>query len=184
MTIFATVGYPGSGKGEASTVAARAGLPVVSMGDVIRRACRARCLPVTEDTLGQVATALRDVEGDDAIAVRTLALLRPTHRAYGDVLVDGIRGAAEVERFRADLGDDFHLVAIEAPFEVRLERVRTRGRDPTAEQARDLERRDRRERGYGMDEAIAAADRTIENVDTLEAFHDELETVLTRSIQA
>lgn len=178
MTVYATVGYPASGKGEAASVAADLGVPVVTMGDVIRRACRARGLPVTEDNLGRVASSIREAEGDDAIAARCLPLVSLAHRAYETVLIDGIRGKAEVDRFRSELGDTFALIAIEASFDIRLERVRARGRDPNATDASDLERRDRRERGYGMDDAIAMAEITIDNAGSLEAYQDRLAEVL------
>lgn len=179
MTVFATVGYPASGKGEVATVARSTGVPVVTMGDAVRRACRGRGLPLTESNLGQVASALRDRTGPDAIAHRCLPLVRATHGAYGAVLIDGIRNLAEVKRFRAELGDAFELIAIEAPFEVRLERVRARGRDRTATEAADLRERDRRERGYGMDEAIERADVHVDNNDDLTTFHRTVESILT-----
>ncbi|MFP4590336.1 MAG: AAA family ATPase [Halobacteriales archaeon] len=178
MTVFATVGYPASGKGEVATVARDVGVPVVTMGDFVRRACRARGLPITEANQGRVASALRDRDGPDAIAQACLPLVRAAHGAYETVLIDGIRNRSEVERFRAALGDEFHLIAVAAPFEVRLERVRARGRDETAEDAADLRERDRRERGYGMDEAIARADHRIDNAGTLEDFYRRVEELL------
>ncbi|HMK16072.1 MAG TPA: dephospho-CoA kinase, partial [Methanomicrobiales archaeon] len=37
MRVIGVVGYPASGKGEFSRIAAAAGIPVVVMGDVVRR---------------------------------------------------------------------------------------------------------------------------------------------------
>ena len=42
MRVIGTVGLAGSGKGEFATVAEETGVPVVTMGDVIRRECRGR----------------------------------------------------------------------------------------------------------------------------------------------
>ncbi len=177
MTVYATVGYPGSGKGEAAAVARELAVPVVRMGDVVRAVTRSWGLPRREDLLGQVASQLREREGADAIAARSLPLVRAVHDAYGRVLIDGIRGAVEIERFRTALGEDFSLIAIQAPFEVRLERVNARNRDGTAPDAADLRRRDERERGYGMDDAIEAADIIVDNTDTLDAYREELAAV-------
>lgn len=179
MTVVATVGYPGSGKGEVANVARRLDIPVVTMGDVVRRECRRRCLPITEANLGAVASAIRAAEGEDAIANRCLPLVDATHGAYGTVLIDGIRGIAEVTRFESAFSADFTLLAIDAPFEVRLERIRARGRDETAEGADDLRERDRRERGYGMDDAFDRADRIIDNSGSLQTFRRTVRTVLT-----
>jgi len=83
-----------------------------------------------------------------------------------------------VAAFENAFGDGFALVRIDAPFDTRLQRVRDRGRDPTAEDRADLERRDEREQGYGMDDAMAAADVAIENTDTLAAFQDRIRRLL------
>jgi dephospho-CoA kinase len=129
--------------------------------------------------MGEVATDLRERHGADAIAARSLPLIEDASQAADTVLVDGIRGAAEVERFVDAFGTDFQLVAIDAPFETRLERIRERGRDPTADARADLRERDERERGYGMDRAIENADLVIENTDSLSAFRDRVRRLLT-----
>jgi len=96
--------------------------------------------------------------------------------------VDGIRAGVEVERFEEAFGDAFTLVSIEAPFEVRAERVQARGRDNTGD-GEGLRERDERERGFGMDEAIARADVSVENTTTLEVFHEKIRAFLTDGIE-
>ncbi|MFC6905534.1 AAA family ATPase [Halalkalicoccus tibetensis] len=172
MRVIGTVGLPGSGKGEAAAVAREKGIPVVTMGDVIRRECRERGLDPA-DHHGEVAQALREEDGPLAIAERSLPLIEEGLEESELVLVDGLRSGAEVERFEEAFGEAFTLVAIEAPFDVREERLGTRGRDnPETE---DLETRDERELGFGMGEAIERADVTIENTDSLEAFRERIE---------
>jgi dephospho-CoA kinase len=179
MTVIGIVGLPGSGKSEAAAVADDLGIPVVTMGDVIRAACRDRGLdPATEH--GAVATALREENGPGAIAERSLPLIESALESADTVLVDGIRSETEVERFRDAFGEDFLLVSVDAPFEERAERLDLRGRDASAEEGGEsLAERDERERGFGMGEAMAMADLTIENTDSLEAFHDRVRTLLT-----
>lgn len=172
MRVIGTVGLPGSGKGEAAAVAREKGIPVVTMGDVIRRECRERGLDPA-DHHGEVAQALREEDGPLAIAERSLPLIEEGLEGSELVLVDGLRSGAEVERFEEAFGEAFTLVAIEAPFDVRKERLGTRGRDnPETE---DLETRDERELGFGMGEAIERADLTIENTDSLETFRERIE---------
>ena len=114
MRILGTVGLPGSGKGEAAAVAREAGVPVVTMGDVIREACRDRGLDPTERH-GEVAKTLREENGEAAIAERSLPLIRDALEESDTVLVDGLRSPAEVARFEAAFDDDFVIVGIEAP---------------------------------------------------------------------
>jgi len=95
MKVIAIVGLPASGKGEFSRIAADMGIPVVVMGDVIRDAVRAAGLPVTDQNLGSVAHTLRKEEGMAAIAARSLPAIAKQKAEV--ILVDGIRGDAEVD---------------------------------------------------------------------------------------
>jgi dephospho-CoA kinase len=177
MRVIGTVGLPGSGKGEAAAVARERGIPVVTMGDVIRRECRARGLDPA-DHHGEVAQALREEDGPLAIAERSLPLIRDALEGSETetVLVDGLRSGAEAERFEEAFGEDFLLVAVEAPFEVRKERLGVRARDNA--DAESLEIRDERELGFGMGEAIERADVRIENTGTLDRFREQVRGIL------
>ncbi|WP_435077511.1 AAA family ATPase [Halococcus sp. AFM35] len=178
MSVIGIVGLPGSGKSEAAAVAREAGIPVVTMGDVIREACHERGLDPAEHH-GRVAQALREESGPGAIAERSLPVIERELDDSPTVLVDGIRSGVEAERFAEAFGEAFTLVAIEAPFEVRAERVDARGRDAaSADGGESLEARDERELGFGMDAAIERADRRIENTDSLADFHERIRTLL------
>ncbi|GAA0224086.1 AAA family ATPase [Haladaptatus pallidirubidus] len=173
MRVIGTVGLPGSGKGEAATVAEKLGIPVVTMGDVIREACRERGLDPAEHH-GQIATALREENGPDAIAQVSLPQIEAALKESDTVLVDGIRSGVEVERFESAFGDDFVLVSIEAPFEVRAERLGARSRDRTDENEEGLKQRDERELGFGLGDAMARADAVIDNTATLDSFRRQI----------
>lgn len=175
MRVIGTVGLPGSGKGEFAATASDLGVPVVTMGDVIREECRRRGLDPASDH-GEVAQALREEDGPLAVAERSIPIIRAALDDNDTVLVDGLRSGDELDRFREAFGDDFTLVAVEAPFEARVERIEARGRDDTA--AETLRDRDERELGFGMGEAIARADVRIENTGTLEAFRERVAEVL------
>ncbi|RZV12159.1 dephospho-CoA kinase [Natrinema hispanicum] len=178
MHVIGTVGLPGSGKGEAATVAREDGIPVVTMGDVVRQETADRGLDPAKDH-GTVAQALREENGPTAIAERSLPMIEDRLENHETVLVDGIRSGVEVDVFEDAFGDAFTLVSIEAPFEVRAERIDDRGRDASAaEGGEDLATRDERERGFGMDDAMDRADIVVENTDSLEAFHDQIRSII------
>ncbi|MFC3957474.1 AAA family ATPase [Halovivax cerinus] len=179
MHVIGTVGLPGSGKGEAATVAREAGIPVVTMGDVVRQETADRGLDPTKDH-GTVAQALRDEDGPTAIAERSLPMIEDRLETHDTVLVDGIRSDDEVAVFEEAFGETFTLVSIEAPAELRRERLESRGRDADeADGGESVEQRDQRELGWGMGEAMAEADVVVENTDTLEAFHERVRELLT-----
>jgi len=179
MRVIGTVGLPGSGKGEAAAVAEEEDVPVVTMGDVIRAECRDRGLDPAEHH-GEIARALREENGPAAIAERSVPLIEDAAgRADTDaVLVDGLRAPVELERFRERFGDEFTLVAITAPFDVRAERLGERGRDDSDVDREALRDREERELEFGMGEVIDAADVTVDNTDTLAAFRDRVRVVL------
>ncbi|ERH09921.1 MAG: hypothetical protein J07HX64_01686 [halophilic archaeon J07HX64] len=176
--VVGIVGLPGSGKSEAATVAEELDVPVVTMGDVIRAACRERDLdPATHH--GQVAQQLRAENGPAAIAEASLPSIEDGLADAGVVVVDGIRSEVEVERFETAFGDAFTLVSVETPFETRAERLDLRNRDADSnEGGESLAERDEREREFGMGEAMDRAGLTLENTGSLERFHDEVRKLL------
>lgn len=179
MRVIGVVGMPGSGKSEAAAVARELDIPVVTMGDVIRQEAVERGLdPKTEH--GRVAQQLREEGGKAAIADHSLPGIRDALEESDVVLVDGIRSDAEVEVFEDEFEEDFTLVEVYAPFEVRRERIETRSRDASEDEGGEsLEDRDRRELGFGMGKAIEDADQRIENTDSLAAFRDQIRSLLT-----
>ncbi|MFB6070640.1 MAG: AAA family ATPase [Halanaeroarchaeum sp.] len=178
MQVIGVVGLPGSGKSEAATVAREMDVPVVTMGDVVRAETEDRGLDPATDH-GAVAEAMREEEGVEAIAKRSLPIIEDRLADNDVVLVDGIRSDHEVAVFEDAFGEDFTLVEIAAPFDVRKARIETRGRDAGAEAGGEsVADRDERERGFGMDDAMAAADVTIDNTGTLAAFHDRVRELL------
>ena len=177
MKVIGTVGLPGSGKGEAASVAREAGVPVVTMGDVIRAECRERGLEPAEHH-GEVAKALREEEGPAAIAERSLPLIEVELESSAVVLVDGLRSEYELDRFEEAFGDEFVLVSVEAPFEIRAERLLDRGRDDSDLDREALREREERELGFGMGEVMDRADVVVDNTDSLERFRERIRTLL------
>jgi dephospho-CoA kinase len=167
MKVIGVVGLPASGKGEFSKIAEGLGIPVVVMGDVIRNAVKKAGLPPTDENLGAMANRLRAERGMDAIAYLCVDAIN--ERSAPLVLVDGIRGDAEVRVFRKQF-PTFHLVAIETSFPKRLERLRERKRSDDVGSAEGLLTRDKRELGWGLGQALKMADIRINNDGTLEEF--------------
>jgi dephospho-CoA kinase len=176
MRIIAFVGMPASGKSEASKIASEMGIPVVNMGDVIRKEVLRLGLEPTDASTGMVATELRKREGMDAVAKRCVSQIRKSGTSL--VVVDGVRGIAELECFRREFGKNFILIAIYTPLDIRFGRVQHRGRSDDMDQIDGLRNRDKRELSWGMGEAIIASNAEIENDSTLEAFKEKVLEVI------
>jgi len=184
MRVIGTVGLPASGKGEAAAVAREEGVPVVTMGDVVREACRERGLDPAAHH-GEVARTLREEHGPAAVAERSLPAVEAALSEAAVVLVDGLRSPVEVEAFEEAFGDEFLLVSVEAPFELRADRIADRGRDAGEEAGGEtLRERDERERGFGVEEAMERADVTVENTGPIESLRSEIRALLRESATA
>jgi dephospho-CoA kinase len=175
MKVIGVVGLPASGKGEFSKIAASVHVPVVVMGDMIRRAAREEGLVPTDANLGSLAGKLRSERGMDAIAF--LCIPEIQRQAAPLVLVDGIRGDAEVMLFRR-IFPGFYLISIDSSFETRLMRIKARGRSDDFESAEELRIRDMRELGWGLGKAIGDADIHLSNENTLEEFSRSVHSLL------
>ena len=182
MKIIAFVGLPLSGKSTASKVAEEIGIPVVVMGDIVRMEAEKRGLKANDKNLSVIASELRKKEGMDAIAKRCIPIIREKIREKGVVVVDGIRGIDEVKRFKKEFGEDFVLINIEAPLNLRFKRALERKREDDAETIEDLKKRDERELSWNMGEAMRIADITVENTGDLEEFKSKIREILTHFI--
>ncbi|HJJ28338.1 MAG TPA: AAA family ATPase [Methanocorpusculum sp.] len=171
MNVIGIVGYPASGKGEVSAIAKNNGVPVVVMGDMIRRAVHDAGLELTDENIGSTARALRAQLGMDAVAMLTAREIEKIDAPL--VIIDGIRGDAEVKYFKS-VFFAFTLLHIDACFATRLSRMQTRGRSDDTKTPETLRARDEREESFGLARAIAMADARIENESTREAFEEKV----------
>lgn len=175
MKVIGVVGLPASGKGEFSKIAAETGIPVIVMGDMIRAAVSQAGLKPTDANFGATANRLRAENGMDAIAALCVPEINSKNTRL--VLVDGIRGDAEVRLFRKHFST-FTLVSIDSSFEKRLDRIRARGRSDDFVLPESLHTRDEREMNWGLNKALAEADIKIKNEGSLEEFSTAVISVL------
>ena len=167
MKVIGVVGLPASGKGEFARIASDLGIPVIVMGDMIRHEVKIRGLEPTDTNFGAIANQLRADGGLDAIA--KLCIPEIQRQTAPLVLVDGIRGDAEVKLFQR-VFRGFKLIQIESSFENRLVRVSARGRSDDVQTAEQLRNRDEREIRWGLGKALKMTNEKLENNGTLEEF--------------
>ena len=175
MKIIGVVGMPGSGKGEFSRIARSLAIPVIVMGDVIREEAVRQGLAGTDANLGEIAGRLRKDRGLAAVAELTLPAVEREDAVL--VVVDGIRGDAEVGFFREKF-PGFILIGIDAPFAARLARLSSRGREDDGLTEEELVLRDRREISWGLGRALAGADNLLCNDGTVEEFEEKVRAFL------
>ena len=164
--VLAVCGMPASGKGEFATVLSNSGVPVCSMGDMIRSEVLAREIEESPRVFGEVAAELRAQHGDGVLASRLVEVVNELLIENNIVLIEGMRGTAEREIFQLAWGDDFQVVAIVTDSETRFARIQSRGRSQDGNRA-DFEIRNQREEGWGLDKLIVETDHKFSNNDNL-----------------
>jgi dephospho-CoA kinase len=184
LQILAFIGAPASGKTVAATVAKDLGIPVITMGDVIREELQRRMLPVTDENAGRIANEFRANEGLDAIAKWCIPRIHDLMMSMGNdaetklIVVDGIRGIAEVEAFKHAFGANFVLVLIDAPLSLRYTRIKNRGRGDDSLAFEEFQAREARENRWGMGEAMKQVDHVVRNEGSLRAFKEQIKELL------
>ena len=167
--VFAVCGLPASGKGEFATILAKTGIPVLSMGDMIRAEVKKRNIEEYPEVFGEVAQQLRQQFGDDILAVRLCSAVDNLLEKHDVVLIEGLRGVAEYDVFHSHWSDKFSTIAVTADEEIRFQRIQLRGRAEDGDRD-SLKIRDEREIGWGLDVLINQADFTLSNDGSLSDF--------------
>ncbi len=177
--VIGIVGMPGSGKSVAAEVARSEGIPVISMGDVVREATAARGLPPSPENIGVVMIKLREDEGEDVVARRCIPKIDAEKSEV--VIVEGIRSLAEVKLFKEKYSD-FMLIGVYASPKTRLKRLIERGREDDPITLKHFVERDERELRVGIGATLAMADYMIINEGEVEEFKAKFKEILRRII--
>jgi dephospho-CoA kinase len=176
MKVIGIVGMPGSGKSEAADVARSMGIPVIVMGDIVRKGVADSGRRINPESLRSTMIELRKKHGKGVIAQRCLPEIR-SHKSDSVLIVDGLRSLHEVEVFRQEF-PDFTVVAIHSSPKTRYNRLQERQRkdDPNNWQA--FCRRDRLELRIGIGDVIALADTVVPNEGEESEFRESIMRIL------
>jgi dephospho-CoA kinase len=96
------------------------------------------------------------------------------------VLVDGLRGRAELDVFRKAFGEGLVVVAVHASPKTRYERMMRRRRADDAMTVEAFRARDLRELSWGLGDVIATADLVLVNEGSLDEFRLQARAALER----
>tara|TARA_B100001996_G_scaffold181228_1_gene138390 strand:+ start:528 stop:1175 length:648 start_codon:yes stop_codon:yes gene_type:complete len=191
-------GLPGSGKSVASDIAKAIGIPVVTMGDVIRAETRTRGLEATSKNIGMVAEDLRAKFGEDIVLRKSWPSISEALENHPLIIIDGMRSLAEEEALIELMGKPPMILAVIASEEVRNTRLIERKRSDDivftkstgekifieikhgekSSQHDAISERDTRERAWGVETLLNRADFRIENEDSIDSFRTTVKALL------
>jgi len=104
----------------------------LSLSDIVREETRKRGLELIRDNLVNVADDLRYKHGPGILAelaIKKVISLGKEAENYEIILFDSIRNPFEVKEFRQTLKKHFFLIYVDAPLEIRYERLKKRRRE-------------------------------------------------------
>lgn len=177
MLFVLVTGMPGSGKSIVSEVARELGIPVYTMGDVVREEAMKRYGAISPELMVETSKRLREEYGEEVIAVRTAEKIFRENPPGGIVLVDGVRSLIEVDVFRRY--GRVVIIAVHASQRTRYERLRRRGRPGDPTNYKEFVKRDLTELSFGLGSVIALADHMIVNEGSLEEAREIARRILT-----
>jgi dCMP deaminase len=168
-----------SGKGVVSDFLKKKGFVYMSLSDELREVARERKVELTRKNLQDLGNSLRAEEGSEALAKYIGKKIDA--QQYSKAVIDGIRNPGEVNYLRNNL-KNFFLIAVDAPEQIRFERMFARNResDPrTLEDFLVVDRRDKgigeAETGQGVGKCMALADYNLINDKDFESISAEIE---------
>jgi len=182
MKVIGLTGTIGSGKEVVKdSIKKKYDCYYVTLSDIIKSEMEKKKGTFNRTTLQDMGTEMRKKYGDHILAMLAIEYLGRDKEA---IIIDGIRNTAEIEYLKKKFGDDFKLVAVDAPQEIRFQRIVDRGReDPKAWE--EFVRADERDQGIGEEEhglhvkdCVDRADFLIVNDGSLEGLENNVNEVM------
>ncbi len=172
-------GMPGAGKTELATVFGNHGVPIVVMGDVIRREATRRGLSPNPANTRKIMLELRDEHGPGAVAEQCIKELKKADAPL--VVIEGCRSIVEVEVFDR-YADAVTTVSVHSSPRTRFARLVARGREDAPRSWDEFRERDLREISVGLGGVIAMSDIMIVNEGSVEELRQVAEEIARRFI--
>lgn len=158
--IYGVTGMPLAGKTTVARILEDEGFSVLDMGEVVRKEMKKRDRGVSET--GEFVNGLREKNGMDAIAQLSVPYLKEVLGENEKVVITGMRGWDEKERFEDETGEEIDIVAVWTSRQERKRRREERKREEDIE-GDEFHERDLREIDNGVGKLMALSDHMIKN---------------------
>ena len=175
--IIGLTGSLAAGKEVVSDFFKEKGFIYFSLSNEVRQVAKERGIELTRKNLQDIGNELRETKGIGVLAKRVLNKIKTNKSS--NFIIDGIRNPAEIDILK-EL-NNFFLIAVDAPKEIRFERFvkRDRESDPkTWDGFLKVDARDKgegeSETGQGVGRCMERADFTLSNNGTLEEIQNKI----------
>ncbi len=181
--IIGLTGKNAAGKGEAAKYLQTKGFVYLSLSDAVREEATKRNLEHSRDNLIKLGNELRQKFGANYLAEQINHKIKNQLKINKNqnFVVDSVRSPYEAEELMKNR--DFVLVGIDAPVEVRLQRLLGRNRLGDAKTHEELRQQEQRENlksdtNQQLDATLGMAKRFIVNDGPLEELHKKIDELL------
>ena len=183
IKVVGLTGTMGSGKNSVKQIIMqRFSCYHVTLSDVIRGEIEKKRGQLDRTKLQDMGNEMRQKYGNHILAMVAIEYLP---RDKDMIIVDGIRNPGEVEYLKKKFGNDFFMVAVDAPKEVRFERLKGRNDPKDPQTIEDFKKADARDQGKGeppygqhVGACVKMADFTITNAGTLKQLEKDVAEVV------
>ena len=177
--IIGITGYLAAGKGEAAEYLEKHhGFVRRGYGDMIRAELKESGQAIGRDAEYNHANVQRQTHGFGYWSKKIVDSIK-----HGEqVVVEGIRNPGELTELAA--ADDFKLIAITAPLQLRFERMLKRQKEGDPKTIDELKQKEERETHsddpikQNISACVAKADYVVDNGNGWEAFYQQLDTIV------
>lgn len=155
---------PLSGKTTVAEILEEEGYSVLDMGEVVRIEMDKRGIEPGNE--GSFVNSMREEHGMDAIARLSAPYLEEILDEKEKIVITGMRGWNEKERFEEETSENIEVVAVWSPRETRRNRREERQREEDIK-GQSFHERDLREIENGVGKLMALSDHLIKNEGTI-----------------
>ncbi len=180
--IIGLTGTIGSGKSSIASYLKNKGFQYITISDIIREEAIKKGIFIQRKELQDLGNQMRKLKGNNYWAQRVIKKISQDE----NWIIDGIRNLGEVEELKKL--ENFILVGIDAPEELRLIRAKRRNSEKVSSDPKDIEELkhlEARDRGIGEPDygqqvlkCLQIAEHTIINDKSLEELHNRIDQIL------
>ena len=178
--IIGITGLPGAGKGTAAAyLVEKYGVKSYRFSTPLRDILNRVYQPITRRNMQELARILRELFGKDVLGETLLKDLEKERSPLA--IMEGMRYQDEYNILKNN--PSFKLVAVEVPFDIRLQRIRERGEneDDTTLTPEQFAKQHEHETERGIADLIKFADYHVDNSGSVDALHQQLDAIVKKA---
>ena len=177
--VIILTGMPGSGKSTAAIEFQKLKVPVIGMGDAVRKEMRRRGIEINNRSIRLFSKRMTKEHGNKYVIDLVKKELMEVFKNTNIAVLDGSRRMSEVEEVKKE-GYKPIILGIIADKQVRFRRIVKRKNESDFSSYSEFEWREKQELGYGIAEVIASADYYIDNMRSKGVFLEDIKRFLSK----